>query len=862
MSLLNKLTIKNLRLNKKRTIVTIIGIILSVALITAVAAFYFSGIKSLTLFEINRSGNFHAVFYEYPVKDLSVLENNRNIETINIVQNIGYAKIDSKNNSKPYAYLKSFSEKALSNLSVRMVSGRLPLKEDEIIIPTHLETNGRVFLNIGDEITLNVGRRVSSDGKELNQSSRITKEEMLIDTVPKTYKVVGIMERPANNIENFSAPGYSFITYSNENEINSVADVYVKYYDNKVRDSYITTANILGIDAKLFDKVSRDDDSVSKKEYDRYYEELQHAKYMFGINKYLVNMEIDPISGSGIKGLENVVYIIIIIIVVTSVFCIKNSFDISITEKTKQYGILKSIGATKKQIKKNVFYEASVLGIIGIPLGVALGLLAAYILVIVSKHYLGIMMVSSGLELVFDFSWIAILVAIVLGIITIYFSAFRSATRASKISPIESIRNSANIKINAKKIKTPGYIKNLFGIGGEISLKNIKRNKKKYRTTIISLITSVFVFIALSGFMGSAFKEVDHELRVSDYNISLTAIINDDVNIDKYIETTKFDNIKDYVILRYDEVLVSNARYSKKYREVYKGNSDCHVEVLALGEKPYQKYLSQLGYNYLDMKDKAILLDSDTVTYPLDNGDSHSEYMRILDYQKNDVINAKLDDKNISFKVGLVTDTKPFGLKHTNGLMLIVSDSYFDQNIKTKIVNILYESTDANKLQNDIEEYINDKNYTINNNNENVQIMRNLFTLIGIFLYGFIIVISLIGITNIFNTITTSMQLRKREFAMLKSIGMTNKEFNHMIRLESLFIGFKSLFYGIGIGIVLSYIINHYLVHESGLPYELPITAIIISIVVVFILISLIMKYSINKISKQNTIETIRNENI
>ena len=140
--------------------------------------------------------------------------------------------------------------------------------------------------------------------------------------------------------------------------------------------------------------------------------------------------------------------------------------------------------------------------------------------------------------------------------------------------------------------------------------------------------------------------------------------------------------------------------------------------------------------------------------------------------------------------------------------------------------------------------------------------MSNLFTLVGIFLYGFIIVISLIGITNIFNTITTNMELRKQEFAMLKSVGMTTKEFNRMIRLESLFMGVKSLFFGIPIGIALSYIIYHFLSEESGIPYKLPIVAIIISIAVVFILISLIMKYSMSKINKQNTIETIRNENI
>ena len=111
------------------------------------------------------------------------------------------------------------------------------------------------------------------------------------------------------------------------------------------------------------------------------------------------------------------------------------------------------------------------------------------------------------------------------------------------------------------------------------------------------------------------------------------------------------------------------------------------------------------------------------------------------------------------------------------------------------------------KLQDEFDSYLNGESYNIDNKEENVRIMNNLFTLIAIFLYGFIIVISLIGITNIFNTITTNMELRKQEFAMLKSIGMTSKEFKRMIRLESLFMGIKSLLFGILIGIILSYLI-------------------------------------------------------
>lgn len=871
MSLLNKLTIKNLKLNKKRTVVTIIGIMLSVALITAVASIYSSGIKSLIKYETCEKGNFHTAFYNVPVSDIDIFENNRNIETINITKNVGYAKIDSKNEYKPYAFIKAFTKDSLKNLSVKLVDGRLPENENEVVIPTHLKTNGRLFLNIGDSITLDIGKRVDSNGNELDQNNPYQEsdeenKESIVDTTSKTYKIVGIIGRPATNIENFSAPGYTFITYLDENKINGIVDVYTRFSKDGVKNSYETIANILGVDAKLFKKVNNQE-GTSNKELKEYLNQMDKAKYSdINVNSYLIALETNPISNSGIGGLGIVVGIVIGIIVFTSIFCIKNSFDISITEKIKQYGMLRSIGATKRQIKRNVFYEATILGLIGIPLGLLLGFIASYILIIISNYYLDGSF-AEGLKLVFSFSWLSILVAIILGIVTIYFSAFKSARRASKVSPIDSIRNSANIKINPKKVKSPKLIKNIFGIGGEISFKNLKRNKKKYRTTVISIIVSVFVFIALSGFMKLAFQQVDHELEMSDFNISLSTTITNNESYNKFIETTKLDNIEDYTIFRSSEISFTGNHYNKEYAKFLNlaidKNNPTYLSIISIGEEQFKKYVDSLGLNYNEFKNKAILVDKEYVSNYNKNNKLTTKYMRAFNFNKGDIIDATTDEnKTIKIEIGATSDVRPFGLKGVAMECLIISDEMFDANFKSKPLAIYYKSNDANKLQDDLDDFLKGEDYNVNNVDENVKIMSNLFTLVGIFLYGFIIVISLIGITNIFNTITTNMELRKQEFAMLKSVGMTTKEFNRMIRLESLFMGIKSLFFGIPIGIALSYVIYHFLSEESGMPYKLPIEAILIAVAVVFILISLIMKYSMSKINKQNTIETIRNENI
>lgn len=857
MTLLNRLTIKNLKLNKKRTIVTIIGIMLSVALITAVASMYASGIKSLIKYETIIKGDFHTAFYNVPTSDVDKFVNNRNIEKLNITEGLGYAKIDSKNEDKPYAYLKGFTKDALNNLSVRLVKGRLPENTNEIVIPTHLRTNGRLDLKLNDSITLEVGKRIDSKGSELSQSDKYqnTAGEQLVEMQTKTYKIVGIIERPATNIEYYTAPGYTFITYIDSKNLSGNVDIYAKFTKDGVKNWDKTIANILGVSQVLFRKVYN-----QEIESEKLTEQLKKT-YMFDMNKYLIDLETNPISSTSMGDLGKVLAIVIVIIVFTSIFCIKNSFDISITEKIRQYGMLRSIGATKKQIKRNVFYEATILGLIGIPLGIILGCLATYILIIISNYYLTDV-IQTGFKLELVFSTYAILVAIILGIITIYFSALKSATRASKVSEIDSIRNSANLKISSKKIKSPKYIKKLFGIGGVISFKNLKRNKKKYRTTIISITVSTFVFIALYSFMELAFQNVNNELKVSDFNISLSTNAINDYSYSKFLKTVNLSGVEDYAILRNSELSFTGSHSSKEYLEYFgtKKESDAeeHITIFAIGKKQYDKYIKSLGLNYDDIKDKGILFDKQYITSYDKNNNRITKNIRVYDFNKGDVITSTNNQLNL--EIGAISSIGPNLLKNLSNSYLIISDEMFDKIAKTNNLDIYYKASNADKLQDELDSYLNGESYNIDNKEENVRIMNNLFTLIAIFLYGFIIVISLIGITNIFNTITTNMELRKQEFAMLKSIGMTSKEFKRMIRLESLFMGIKSLLFGILIGIILSYLI--YLSSDSDIPYKLPIVAIIISILVVFILISLIMKYSLNKISKQNTIETIRNENI
>ena len=875
MNLLNKLTTRSLKLNKKRTIVTIIGIILSVALITAVASMAVSFKESYIKFEKSNRGDYHYTFLDVKAEELADLKNNRAIEKYYLTKQLGYAKIEeSKNEDKPYAFVIGMDKQALENLGIKLIEGKMPENSNEIVIPTSLKTNGRVDYKIGDIVTLSIGNRMS-DGYKLTQINPYNGEEILEISETKIYKIVGRIERPSYGIEPYTAPGYTFITLINNNNIEGTYNVYTRYTKEALKNEYKVTANILGIKEDIYEKTNGGLVVTNKNEEKEIVEELEKAKYNIDKNNTLIELDTLSFNESTMRVLYSTAGVVVSIIIVTSIFCIKNSFDISITEKIKQYGMLASIGATKKQIKKNVYFEALILGLIGIPLGILSGLLATSILIQISNTLLNGMM---NMNLIFSTSILAILISVLLGSITIYFSARKSAKRASKTSPISAIRSNEDIKIKAKKVKSPKIINKIFGIGGEISYKNLKRNKKKYRTTVVSIIVCTSVFIALYSFMRLGYRMIEIHYGKQEYNISVYLDEENEDNVKIAKEISLLENIDRISIQKSGVYIIKDPKYTEKfvkYEGIENRKTENAVSVISLGKQEYESYLKKLNLKYEDVKDKAILINNSFAqVYDEKNKIFVQEEIDIYSYNDEDDLKGNIvisDSKEQKteyiekeLKIAKTTNIRPLGLENAVGAAyIIVSDENMNNFIPRKSRTIYINSSNTEVLQDKIEKIVEGQKYDLFNGAKEEKNMKSMYALIQIFLYGFIIVIALIGITNIFNTITTNMELRSREFAMLKSIGMTKKEFNRMVRLESLFYGAKSLLIGIPIGMGFSYLI--YKALTAGLvviKYELPVTGILISIVAVFTLIFCIMKYSINKINKQNTIETIRNENI
>lgn len=745
MSILQKLTLANLRENKRRTIVTIIGVMLSAALILAVVGIVTSFRQMMIDFTVAEDGDFHDMFEEVPADKLKYIEDNIHVSS--------------------YYYSKPFDR---SNLPENM-------SED------------------------------TYDFYELYQNSPY-----------KTSYYEKLTTLPTNNTQPYN--------------------IYVRYDNPRNYESIRTNIlEALGDDAHIGVRTNTD----------------------------LLRYEAGIMGDAALSAIISLAVIVITIIIVTSIFVIRNSFSISATERARQFGMLASIGATPRQIRQSVLFEGAIIGVIGIPLGMILGVIAVVILVMIMNVLMQGMTpvpVPTTMPL-----WI-FPAAIILSFATILLSSLMPAIRAAKVSPIEAIRSNQDIKIKAKKVRTSKLTKEVFGIGGVIASKNLKRSRKKYRTTVISIVLSVATFVGLYSFL--------------DYGKQITGLQYSTATYDLEVSGADVEFYKDLI-----------QRFNLKDSAYYEGTRTLDLNVTLMEKTSFEKFAKSLGIKSQDYNKVAILNDlgmeynNETGQYQFVHhfpnvkaGDEiETEVITKVNTQKVNGTSGTFyttsyeesDVQTIKIPITELTDKRPLGYESTSSIMTFVSEDYYLRDrLGVDSDRVRFVAANVENLE-AVESYLNEveasgqyQEFYYTNVRETLSQSRRIYLLISIFLYGFIAVVTLIGVTNIFNTITTNIALRAREFATLKSVGMTSREFNHMIRLESLMYVGKALLIGLPLGILLSYGFYQGFAEAVDFGYQVPWVAIVLSIVAVGVLISAIMRYSVKQVEKQNIIETIRSENI
>ncbi len=908
MNVFNRITLASLKKNRTRSIVTIIGIMLSAAMICASATFVSSMQNFVLRYEIHNSGDWHGAVYDAAYKDYEDIRDSGRVSSAAYAQVLGYAKIDSANERKPYLYLLGgdLASGYFDTMPVHLISGTLPKNQSEIILPEHLLTSGKVNYSVGDTVTLDVGDR-TLDGKRLEQDTpvytydskthtEVMSSERLENTEPRTYTVVGIYERPA--FEDYAAPGYTALTTADPAP-GSEMPIHCWFKMKKPAEVY------------AFMKTMGYTDT----------------------HDYAYNTKVLLYSGAArfdsfLSAFYSLAAIIIGLIVFGSVSLIYNAFSISVSERTKQFGLLTSVGATAKQLRKMVLFEALAVSAVGIPLGILVGIGGIGItLLLIGDKFSSIIRADIPMRLCV--SWQAVVIAAVIALVTVLISAWIPSKRATRVSAVAAIRQHMDIKSDGKSGKTPELAYKLFGLPGVIAGKYYRRSRKKYRATVVSLFMSIVLFVSAAAFTDYLTESAAGGLASDQFDLiyaagsdasaamtpdALLELLFSEQNVTGGTYTKKQflqgDISREYV----------TAMYADRFADFGAEREDRAPK--GLGISGYLYFVADAEFNRLlekyDLKEAdyydrdkplGIALDNNMefdrllekyVTLDTLRGDrcviEGLYYVEIDGYYRKDsqidengnkvVLYQNRDNKNDIIELPYEESFAKYTLRSEK---TIEEAPFFVSRSTPVAINMIYPysmlervvpEAALNQFRN-TEYFLTSSNHTASFENlatvltengfssrqlfdyaANAETNRNVVTIVRVFAYGFIVLISLIAAANVFNTISTNIGLRRREFAMLKSVGMTQKGIYRMMCCECLLYGSKSLLLGLPVSCGITYLIYRAVGKVYQTDFRLPWTAIGIAALSVFLVVFSTMMYAMRKIKTDNPIDALKNENL
>ncbi|MBW5467235.1 FtsX-like permease family protein [Brevibacillus formosus] len=865
MNIVNQLTLRYMKKNKSRTLVTIIGVVISVAMLTAVFSISSSFMDMMQRNAIAYAGKWQAAFLDVAGEDVAAITNTEAIERYDIDQKLGYARLSNSPNSvRPYLYITGHSNHDV--IGVSLIDGRLPQNENELALSSQFIQTAGVSWKVGDVVTLNFGNRslnIDGESETLGTDYVYQSKEVFTPTKTQTYTITGIVQAPDREQEAMAA--YRAFSGLSEGDLEEGIPytVSVEYKDLKgLGNNIYETSNTIA------SKVSGVKDQVKS-------------------NGVKVKYNRDLLLYSGISNdshFLNTMYLAVlsvgIIILIGSVSLIYNAFAISLSERSRTLGMLSSIGATKQQKRASVFFEAAVIGVIAIPAGLFFGSIGIGVtLHLLSPFIQKMFVVSEPMRLVIEpYSMIAV---ILFSILTLLISAWFPAVRASGITPITAIRQTKDIEIKGKDVRTSIMTRKLFGFEAELGLKNLKRNKHHYRSTVFSLAISVILYLAASSFSLYMDKSYNMAQAPLPYDLSVNArgadwervrsLTNELMSVQSATTKVKTQLLFNDLFLNENEVTTDiSSRHTLNPDGKYYMSSN----IVSLDEASFAAYLKSAGID-------AKKLEGDDISAILVNRFTLKEQHHFTDISQltvqegSEIPFSKVEGAKI--RIASITDKRPpFMLRYQEDaftVTLVVSEQDFNKlrelgndKLSEQIFSEVQFTTEQSAaLENEINPIMNeypDVHVYTTNLIEERQDAMNRATVTSVFLYGFVVLIGLICMANIINTISTGMALRKREFAMLASIGMTPKGMKKMLRFEGFFYGMKSLIYGLPISLCVMFFIYKSLSRNFEFAFTLPWADLFIAGIGVFFIVGTSILYATRKHREQNIVESLKNENI
>lgn len=841
MNIFNKVALQGLKRSRTRTSVTIIGVVLSAALITAVATFGTSLLNYLTKGSIAKYGGWYVAFVDADSSFVHERGEDNEVTNTAMFENIGYAMLDgAKSPDKPYLFISGFNDKTFDTLPITLISGRLPENSSEVLVPSHIAAKAGISISAGDILTLSVGNR-KADGKTLTQHDPYRNgDETLVPTAEKTYTVVGICDRPG--FEEHSAPGYTLITKADTGDQADSFTLFVTLKDPHKAKTYASGAA--------------------------------------GTGAYVLNDNVLRFLGaSDNKRFNTLLYsvggILVVIITAGSFFLIYNSFNISLNERTHQFGILMSVGATAKQLRYSVLFEGLCIGAIGIPIGVLAGIGSiGLILPIVASNFSTI--ISSTVPLTLSVSVPALVAAAAVSLFTILISAYIPARKAAETPVMECIRQTKEIKTELKTVKTSKLAQRIYGLEGILALKNFRRNKKRYRSVVLSLTLSIVLFVAGSAF-GTTLKRLAEQYTMDfDYDICLyTQDMDEHKLFQLYEELKSADGVYEssYQAISTYSCKVDTNDFTDNYQETagYEraGKTvELSMDIQFIEDSIYQNFIESLGLptaEYTGPGAKMIVVAKDkSLTDIFANRDmdftltsesgvqTKAIHTTLVDTYPEDTLPAQSSE----VKSYVLMAVAPYQMKPQFAALHVPEKlglTFRSENPSQSVseMNIMIQRAGITS------------GYTMYNLHGVVDQYRSAIFVVDVFTYVFVIMISLVAMANVFNTISTNIKLRRRELTMLRSVGMSERGFNKMMIFECVFYGIRTLLFGVPAAGITSWLIYEVIINAERMEdfyYEFPWSSMLIGMLSVFFIVFITMLYATSKIKKENIIDALRDD--
>lgn len=851
MNIVNKLTLRHLKENKGRTLVTTFGIIVSVAMITAVFVAMASFLQLFADVSVVSDGNYAAQLNDVKSSSLAELYKDDRIETVGLCdESYKQFKIDNGKSDR----LATGSIGACDDGYFKMFiqadyDGTLPKTSDEIAVQSDFIEKNELDWQVGDIVSIPCGTRTMMDKDgEFDVTGAYSKGEKFVRQEVKQYRITAILH------ENNPTSKFAILTYSDDLKANPTVAFQLKTLNSKSLD----------VVNSIIDKANPGASTVNS--------ELLYSKLSYS-------------SDSFVAMILPLVAILLAIIMVASVVLIYNAFAMSLSEKVKYLGMLSSVGATKRQKRLSIYYEGFILALFGIPLGIGAGVAGIGITlkalgkkIIASAMLNGVTEQNVSMKVVFPI-WAALIV-LGLSIITILISCSIPAKKASKISTISAIRQSDEIKVKAKTLKCPKYIKAIFGYEGELAYKNLKRNGRKARVITVSIALSIVLFLSCNYFcdifanetvgQDSMPYQIGVYLDESNRESAIKEFENVDGIDDMYSATNVYYSVQKSSSYRNNfKMFTNNKNLTNAYSREF--SNRFAVQINMLDDDMFNELCAKNGIDskaYYNSNNKCKLLLMNNVSHTANGKKVFTDNILGSSFKE-----AYYPEDNLQFEITdfvKYSNTKPCNLNRIGVISLYMPYSLLvkvckninanDNQLSNYILGI--ETTDHQKVTEKLNTISDDgkySNFSVVDFSEQMQAFNAIALVIQVFVYGFVALISLITVFNIINTISSGIASRKKEFAMMKSVGITPKGFNKMIMLESAFYGIKAVIFGLPISALISFGM-HKALNNSATTFSIDYVLYLIVALVVFAIIGMTMIYSVKKVQQNNIIETLKED--